>query len=507
MRARFTALAVCACLVVSNLMAPVHAADSQPLDLNLPSLGTVAGGSLTLSDERKIGEDMMAEIRRDYDYLDDMELQQYLNKIGYRLLAATKTQPFDFFFFPARDPSINAFAMPGGFICIYTGTLLAAHDESELAAVMAHEIGHVSQRHIARMLENNKSTLAMTLGSIALAALAALAGGNSGGDAAMAIAMGSQAALISKQLGYSRDAERESDRQGFETLVHAGFDPRGMSRFFGRLLAQSGPYESDVTQYLSTHPLTSQRITDMQNRERQYKPVTVASSMDFYLMQARARVLQSTRHDGWLKAVQFFDNDIKEGAKEKQLIADLYGKSVAYLQMGRFADAQRAAQSAVDAAGGASTAGIVLNKNLSQCTFAAATNLAAQARALVAAQSLTEKNPYSALAAASYAEMLYQAGKNDDVIRFLRRQKGLPRDSADYYAKLARSYQALGKHALGFEATGDMYAKQGNLEAAVYQYDQAQKAGDGDFYIMSEIDAKLRDARRQVLDQKKDKAQ
>lgn len=505
MFARLTALAVTTCLAFSSLTAPALAAGSDPLDLHLPSLGTVAGGSLTLSDERKIGEDMMAEMRRDYDYLDDVELQEYLNKIGYRLLAATKTQPFDFFFFPARDAAINAFAMPGGFICVYTGTILAAQDESELAAVMAHEIGHVSQRHIARMLENNKGTLAMTLGSIALAALAALAGGNSGGDAAMAIAMGGQAAIISKQLGYSRDAEREADRQGFETLVHAGFDPRGMSRFFGRLLAQSGPYESDVTQYLSTHPLTSQRITDMENREQQYKKVTVPSSLDFYLMQARARVLQSTNYDGWLKAVGFFDNDIKEGAKDKKLVSDLYGKSIAYGAMGRTTEALQQAQAAVSAAGGAGAAGVVLAKNLSVASFNAAKTASAKTAALQAAQALAQKNPYSALAATSYAELLYQAGQNEEVVRFLRKQRGLSRDSADYYAKLARSYQALGQRSLGFEATGDMYARQGNLEAAVYQYDQAQKAGDGDFYIMSEIDAKLRDARRQVLDQKKDR--
>lgn len=118
--------------------------------------------------------------------------------------------------------------MPGGFVAVHTGLIVAAKNESELAGVIGHEVGHVTQRHIARMIAGGKDSLAITLGSILLALLAAKAGGSSGGDAAMAIALGTQGALIQNQLKFSRDAEREADRIGFQTLVNAGFDPHGM---------------------------------------------------------------------------------------------------------------------------------------------------------------------------------------------------------------------------------------------------------------------------------------
>lgn len=130
---------------------PVLAADNS--EMNLPSLGTVAGADLTLTEERRYGEEIMQHIRADDSYLADEETLDYLNRLGYRLVAAGKTQPYDFFFFPIRDKSLNAFALPGGFIAVHTGLIVAAENESELAGVIGHEIGHVTQRHIARMIE------------------------------------------------------------------------------------------------------------------------------------------------------------------------------------------------------------------------------------------------------------------------------------------------------------------------------------------------------------------
>ncbi len=217
--------------------------DASLPDLNLPSLGTVAGADLSLQDERDIGEAFMKEIRADKDYLADPEITDYLNRLGWRLVTAGPVPPFHFFFFPMRDRTLNAFAMPGGFVAVHTGLITAAQTESELAGVMGHEIGHVAQRHIARMINEGSDSLAITLGSILLAVLAAKAGGSSGGDAAVAIAMGTQGALLQKQLKFSRDAEREADRTGFSRLVNAGFDPKGMEDFFNRLAKENRYYE------------------------------------------------------------------------------------------------------------------------------------------------------------------------------------------------------------------------------------------------------------------------
>ena len=297
--------------------------DASLPDLNLPSLGTVAGADLSLQDERDIGEAFMKEIRADKDYLADPEITDYLNRLGWRLVTAGPVPPFHFFFFPMRDRTLNAFAMPGGFVAVHTGLITAAQTESELAGVMGHEIGHVAQRHIARMINEGSDSLAITLGSILLAVLAAKAGGSSGGDAAVAIAMGTQGALLQKQLKFSRDAEREADRTGFSRLVNAGFDPKGMEDFFNRLAKENRYYENDVTAFLSTHPLSSERMSDMQNRSRNVKRSDVASSLDFYLVRARARVLQETGYDGWLKLSKIFADETKT-LKGRELAAAYY---------------------------------------------------------------------------------------------------------------------------------------------------------------------------------------
>ena len=495
----FTTAIFCWTIALTPVSAEAAANAAKPLpDLNLPSLGTVAGADLSLQDERDIGEAIMKEIRHDKDYLSDPELSDYLNRLGWRLVAAGPTPPFPFYFFPLRDTTLNAFALPGGFIAVHTGLLAAAQTESELAGVLGHEIGHVAQRHIARMINEGSDSLAITLGSILLAILAAKAGGNSGGDAAVAIAMGTQGALLQKQLKFSRDAEREADRTGFARLVNAGFDPKGMEDFFSRLMSKNRYYENDFTAFLSTHPLSSERMSDMQNRSRSVKRTTHTSSLDFYLMKARARVLQETTYDGWLKLSRVFTSET-EKATGHEKTASLYGLAVAYSRMNRTAEALATAQRARATC---AETNLTLEKLLSELTYVAAKTDAQKKAALKMAEDTARRHPDSAMAALSCAELLWRAGDNEGVVRFIRRQTALTKSDPDYYALLARSYEALGRKSEAFAATGDMYALAGNHEAAVYQFDLAQKAADGDFYLMSEIDAKLHEERRRAADAK-----
>ena len=316
-------------LSIAALPAPAClAADSGVGQYNLPSLGTVAGADLTTMDERHLGEQLMRRVRADASFMNDPEATDYLNRLGYRLVAAADPSPYDFFFFPIRNKTLNAFALPGGFIAVHSGLIIAAKNESELAGVIGHEIGHVTQRHIARMLQQSEGSLAMTLGSILLALLAARAGGSSGGDAAMGIMMGTQAAMIQNQLGYSRDAEREADRVGLQSLQNAGFDPHGMEAFFERLQKNNRWYESASTSYISTHPLTTERISDMQNRTRTLPAVNHNDSIDFGLIQARMRVLQETRYDGWLSALKSFDLELGKKPERQREAALRYGIAI-----------------------------------------------------------------------------------------------------------------------------------------------------------------------------------
>ena len=208
------------------LQMPVALAQS-----DIPSLGDTARAELSPAAEYQLGKEIMGQVRSDPAYVNDPVLTEYLSNLGNRLVSAdTQTRgelTNDFTFFAVRDPTLNAFAFPGGFIGVHTGLLLATQSESELASVLSHEIGHVSQRHIARMLSQQKQDILIPIATTALAILAASAGG----DAAGAVLMGGQGYAIQKQINFTRDAEKEADRVGFQILKNAGFDTTGMTSF------------------------------------------------------------------------------------------------------------------------------------------------------------------------------------------------------------------------------------------------------------------------------------
>lgn len=493
-----TAIALAASLVTA--LTPV-AAGAAALDLNLPSLGSTADAGLSPQDEFRLGTELMTQVRADPTFLSDPEITEYLGRLGYQLVSHARTSTYGFFFFPIRDETLNAFALPGGYIAVHTGTIISAQSESELAGVMAHEVSHVAQRHIARMIEGQRGNLALTLGSILLAILAARAGGSSGGHAAAAIAMGSQAAMIQSQLNYSQNAEREADRMGIATLYNAGFDPRGMEEFFSRLQSNNRYYRSAAPAYLSTHPLTVERMADMENRTRQLPARIHSDSPDFDLIQVRARVLQETTWDGWSRVKKDFERDLASvrGARACTL---QYGISVAEGEMKRPEAAYAAAKASVRC--GIRSA--VLERNLNRTRFDAAKSRADKLAALADAKASLSRYPLSAMMAESYVDMLYELGRHEELIAYLRSGVALTDASSDYHALLARSYEALGRRSLQYMHTGEMYARIGATEAAIYQYGLAQKANDGDYYVMSEIDARLRDLRRQFEDEKKDAA-
>ena len=215
--------------------APPSKRMQQP-QLVLPDLGDSSSEALSPIDEKLLGERIMRDIRRDPDYAKDAVLYDYLNTIGQHLIETARRQgvaglegrgsfAISFELFGVRDKSINAFALPGGFIGVHTGLIVAAETESELASVLGHEIGHVTQKHIARRFSQQGANSMIALASIILAAVAASRNPN----AAQGLAVGGQALAIQNQLAYSRDAEREADRVGFQILQAGGFDVQGLS--------------------------------------------------------------------------------------------------------------------------------------------------------------------------------------------------------------------------------------------------------------------------------------
>ncbi|MDR5819336.1 M48 family metalloprotease [Caballeronia sp. LZ043] len=272
---------------MSGLRAPLSS-------VQLPDLGDGSGGSLTPQAERRVGERAMREVRADPDYLDDWLIRDYLDSVSSKLSAAAATQYLggyrpDFDLFAVRDAQINAFSMPGGFIGVNTGLIAATQTESELASVIGHEMGHVLQRHIARMLGAQEKNSYTALAGMLAGLLAGLLAHS--GDLGMGLAMGGQALAVDNQLRFSRAAEHEADRVGFQMLAAAGYDPYAMAAFFERL-DRSTMADNGVPPYVRTHPLTTERIADMEGRARRVPYRQPRQSAEYAFVRARARVLQ-----------------------------------------------------------------------------------------------------------------------------------------------------------------------------------------------------------------------
>jgi predicted Zn-dependent protease len=501
---------------VSTAAALACAAPGQPLakpdNTNLPTLGDAARQDLSPVFERRLGEEIMNDIKRDHDYLDDDQILEYLNNFGNALVEAAPgargDANFDFFFFAVRDPMLNAFALPGGFIAVHSALLIAAQNESELASVMSHEIGHVEQRHIARMLGQQRQDALLPLAALVLAALAAKASP----DAAMGVIMGGQGLAIQRQLSFSRDAEREADRVGFQIMRSAGFDTSGMVSFFKRLQNSTKLY-GEVPAYLSNHPLTGERIADIQSRIRDVPKQSRVDSIEFHLVRSRARVLQDLSVTGRAEAKSAFEAQLGQPTRQQQVAAQ-YGLAFLALQQGELEKAQGWLDKArgtmqpkpgVFAAertgsdGAAMFAGLALEIKLAPGQAPAVVQ-----QAVKDAEQAHQQFPLSRAIARQYADALIAATRYDDAARYLRDQVQQYRAEPTLYDRLAKTYAAQGKMALQHMALAESYALSGALPAAVDQLDLARKAGDVSFYDQAVIDAREREIKQRQKDEKED---
>lgn len=293
-----------------------------PSALDLPQIGEPADNMLSPQQEKSLGASVMAELYRDGYALEDAELTDYLNAIGYQLAAASKTQPPELTFFMVQDPRINAFALPGGYIGINAGTMMASDSESELAGVMGHELAHVTQRHIARTAEDTQ------VGTIAtwLAVIAAIIAGSADPDLVIgALAIG-QSINYQRQVSYTRSHEQEADRIGIQTMAGAGFNPDGMATFFGKLAQQSRLYGSGIPEILLTHPYSTNRMAEAQQRASELPKVRRTDAVEFSLMRARSRALSVDTPE---EAIAYFDGQIQRSGDS---VENRYGMAVAQLR-------------------------------------------------------------------------------------------------------------------------------------------------------------------------------
>jgi predicted Zn-dependent protease len=507
--------AVAVALLVAMPMAMAQTSIAPAKIPNLPALGGTESQDLSPLMERKIGEEIMRDIRRDRDYLDDGPILEYMNTFGNTLVdarpGARGEAKYDYFFFVVRDTQLNAFALPGGFIAVHSQLLLQAQNESELASVLGHEIGHVVQRHIARSIGQQKQDALIPLAAMILAALASRAGG----DAAMGVFLGGQGVAIQRQLNFGRDAEREADRIGFQIMGEAGFDTSGMVAFFQQMQASTKNYSDLVPAWLLTHPLPAERIADIQARIREQPYKQRADSLDFFLVRSRARVLQDSSTNGYNETRQFFEGQIKQDSWQ-QRTAGQYGMAFLSMKQGDTVAAQSWLDKAHDTVNRPPPPGVISAgpRSRAESIFAATSieiklaqpdNKEMLAKAVDEAYAARLKFPLSRGIAHQYGEALLKADKLEEAAVYLRDQVQLYRDDIEAYDLLAQVYSKQGKLALQHIALAESYNLQGGVMAALDQLGYARKAPDASFYDQSLIDAREREwqaARREAMGDK-----
>ena len=450
----------------------------------LPSMGSASSDDLSPPIERLLGDAIMEQGRHDPTYIADPDINQYLTALG-RGLAAHAPQPLEqrITVFPVRDPQINAFAMPGGYIGVNSGLVVAAQSESELAAVLAHEIGHVMQRHIARGISQQSQSTGILVASMVGALLAALAGQ---GDLAMGVATFGQAAALDRQLGFSRSAEQEADRAGLQMMRQAGFDTRGMVEMFRRLMNASRLNEGQGGGYASTHPLSIQRMSDIENRVRELAPKAHADSADFWFSRARLGLIQAQSNADRQRMLLSMRTDAKEAHGARKAAA-LYALASLDWQGKDYAAAgQRLAEARAAGPGAALLDVLAIQLERAQGRDALETAAAAWRRW-----------PRSQGVAIAYAQALQAAGRDQEAVDFLQARARQWPEAADFQKLLAGSLDRLGREVEAREAMARYYEETGALSTAVELLQQA-RAMSGDFYEQSRLDTRIRTLREDL---------
>lgn len=457
---------------------------------DLPDLGDASQSVLSGVQERKLGESVVRQIRASGAYLNDPEVNGYLNELGNRLVTAIPGAQFDFEFFAVNDPAINAFALPGGFVGVNTGLILLAQTESELASVLGHEITHVTQHHIARSIDNQKDALLMQLGALAAAVLASRSHSSSSGDMTSAAIAASQGLAIQNQINFTRQNEEEADRLGFERTYAAGFDPTAMASFFQRLQKSSIWFEGNSPSYFHDHPETYQRIAEAQARSFTKPFRQVPDSLDFQMVRALLKSYEGTPRE----AVAFFREGIAEH-KYNNEIAARYGLVASLLRAQDYKKAQAELESLEKTAPPHPMIDAMAGQVLMQS--------GQLKQAIARYQAALVHYPRKMQLVYDYPEALLKDNQPDKAAAFLSEQLQRFPSDGPLHQLAARAYAKLGKQLLEHQHQAEFYAWMGNLRAAVIQLELAVKAGDGDFYQLSAVESRLRAVRRELTDQEK----
>jgi predicted Zn-dependent protease len=472
----FTRLAVAA--IVAGMLGQIALADTG----NLPDLGDESASVISPMQERKLGEEFMRSARTQLDIVDDAELSAYIQSVDDRLTAKGPAAGQQFHLFLINDPSINAFAVPGGYIGVHTGLILATENESELASVIAHETAHITQRHIPRMMAEAKRTSGPAMIAL-LAAILLASSGHQGGEAAIAM---SSAAIAQKELNFSREFEQEADRIGMTVLTAGGYDARAMPAFFERMQSYSRLYESNLPEFLRTHPITTRRIAETRDQAERYPRAPEPDNTDFYHAQAKIRALSSERP---AEAVDGFKNSLANGHYANE-DAERYGYTLALLYAGHYDEARNEISRLIE-----HHPNYALYR-IAQAEIALATGRYAETLKLYAAA--IKSFPNNSALSQRYAAALLRTdhpGEARDQLKKTIRQRP---DDPVLQKMLATAAGDSGSYIEAHQALAEYYYLNGNTNGAIQQLQIARRYAGDNFYYQSSLDARIREIREEA---------
>ena len=454
-------------------------------DDDLPDLGDSSTRVLSAEREREYSDSLLRQLRN-YDLsIEDPELVEYLETLAYSLVQATGRTETTFHFELIDVPVVNAFASPGGVVVTFSELMLTAENEAELAGVIAHEIAHVTQRHIARAMESSiEDVLPILLGAAALAIAT-----QGQGDGAQAAVAGGMALLQQRQINFTRDNEHEADRVGIQTLAKAGFDPAGMADFFARIGALHRTQGEKPPEYLQTHPVTTTRIAEAKARADKLRAGTHLTSLEFALMRERLRVVTSRDLPG---LVRYYQDSRRTHTGDPR--AQTYGLALAQARIGDYAPALTALNTL--AAGDPQR--LTYQLALAETERAKRDFDGADERY----RKLLAERPGHRVISINYALSQIERDTPEsgrvavEVLRPLMSRYGSQPSLQELYA---RANQLAGQPVRAAEAYAQAYFLRGKFEDAMHQLEQTAARNDLDYYERARIDAQVAEWKPIVL--------
>ena len=444
----------------------------------LPDLGDSSGALISPAQELALGQNFMRQAIHQLKFSQDPELIQYIRGIGNRIVAQSDRIRHPFSFYIVDNPALNAFAVPGGFIVVNTGLILTTESEDELASVLAHEVAHINQRHIPRMMVAQEKGVSATMLGILAALLLFQAGETQAGTAAIAL---STAGSAQNQINFTRAFEEEADRLGIDLLVKAGYDAQAMPRFFKKMMNWSRLYDTNLPEFLRTHPLTIRRIAETQDRADRYNTQKSPPSSAFHHIRAKIR---AQSEESPRTAVARFDSNLKQ-KRYSNRNAEEYGFAIALTRDRQYGRARTVINQLRARKPGQINYQIIEAENELQA--------GKPKLAIKLIRSAYKKAPTNTALQNSYINTLVKAEKPKKAIKILKTTiKQRPTDPA-LYKMLSQAAGSIGDKLASHQALAEYHYLRGSPFKAIKQLQLAIKFAGDNKYLKAGLEARIQE--------------